>query len=834
MVDQLILRKIKLRNFLSHRETEIQPMHGVNVFVGPNGAGKSSILEAIYFALTGEAWRTRRTGDLVNWRASSGEVELEFSIGGDVYVLRRSISGPGTVLLKNGKPVARDKEGVDRALRDLLHLNPKQIENIVLVMQGGVTELFRDLEPSKRREAIDTILGISDYREVFNKLKDTPVSVNTEHFTLSLYPHVEGRGSLQAILESTREKITDRYNNLVSEMQRLEQEIIKLKKELQEKQRILQEENLEKLKDELLQLERKLGEISGNINYHRERLRKVEDEINKLEKEKSNLSNKLEGKEKELKELAEATRVLEAKGLIEELEEKRNRLDTLEKSLSSIQDPVELLEKTRREISDIMQQYGEDPVKLLNKKEGELKELEDREKELMSKLTGIETRLDEMRQRIESEISDIDEKIKMLNSTSEPSCPLCGQQLTSEQREHVLQKFENRKRELKAQLEEQEKKILSDKAKLEVELRGIKSNLERTTSVVNELKQVVGQLKILKEQYDEEKYSKLLDELEKLRKEKSLLEKRIGELNNTIREKLNLAEIDIGKLKNMLNEAEEKKHKGSIVENEIKYLMKELEEQSKLLEKRKEELKELLGQIKELEDEKEKVERKKKELKEKIKNLEEVQNRVNELENELSNRREDLNKKNEELNKLKMEVEEINKAIYKVHMIKWIRENIFSDNAVPRMLRTRYTRLLSMFMEELLGRFNIEYREASVDEDYNIILKSVNYDAEVSLSSISGGEQIAVCLAALLSLFKIVAGGRIGFIALDEPTVHLDDDRRRELVELLKEFQGGSIIPQLIVITHDEEVREAADRVFVVRKIDGYSRVEEASMGGSG
>ena len=48
----MILNKIKLENFISHKNTEIDLGYGINVVVGPNGAGKTSILlDAISFAL---------------------------------------------------------------------------------------------------------------------------------------------------------------------------------------------------------------------------------------------------------------------------------------------------------------------------------------------------------------------------------------------------------------------------------------------------------------------------------------------------------------------------------------------------------------------------------------------------------------------------------------------------------------------------------------------------------------------------------------------------------------------------------------------------------------
>ena len=47
----MILNKVKLHDFISHRNTELLLGYGINVVVGPNGAGKTSILDAISFAL---------------------------------------------------------------------------------------------------------------------------------------------------------------------------------------------------------------------------------------------------------------------------------------------------------------------------------------------------------------------------------------------------------------------------------------------------------------------------------------------------------------------------------------------------------------------------------------------------------------------------------------------------------------------------------------------------------------------------------------------------------------------------------------------------------------
>lgn len=67
---------------------------------------------------------------------------------------------------------------------------------------------------------------------------------------------------------------------------------------------------------------------------------------------------------------------------------------------------------------------------------------------------------------------------------------------------------------------------------------------------------------------------------------------------------------------------------------------------------------------------------------------------------------------------------------------------------------------------------------------------------------------------------------------MDEPTTHLDEERRRELVNILNSFfrEGGRIIPQMIVITHHHEVEDVADVIYNVSKKGGLSTVE---LGGS-
>ena len=45
--------RIRLRNFMTHKDITIFPSGGLNMVLGPNGSGKSSIVVALFVALGG-------------------------------------------------------------------------------------------------------------------------------------------------------------------------------------------------------------------------------------------------------------------------------------------------------------------------------------------------------------------------------------------------------------------------------------------------------------------------------------------------------------------------------------------------------------------------------------------------------------------------------------------------------------------------------------------------------------------------------------------------------------------------------------------------------------
>lgn len=110
---------------------------------------------------------------------------------------------------------------------------------------------------------------------------------------------------------------------------------------------------------------------------------------------------------------------------------------------------------------------------------------------------------------------------------------------------------------------------------------------------------------------------------------------------------------------------------------------------------------------------------------------------------------------------------------------------------------TEYVRLFE------LGIAALELREGKRALD--IICRGPR--GEISINALSGGERVAVALALRFGMAALTSKGRLDFIILDEPTAHLDRERKEALVTLLNRFNAGEApLQQIVIITHDEEV----------------------------
>ena len=153
----------------------------------------------------------------------------------------------------------------------------------------------------------------------------------------------------------------------------------------------------------------------------------------------------------------------------------------------------------------------------------------------------------------------------------------------------------------------------------------------------------------------------------------------------------------------------------------------------------------------------------------------------------------------------------------------------YGKDGIQKMIRARARPLLERSTRDLFERFNLAYSDIKIDDDYNIsVLGSAG---EQDIDQISGGERVALAIALRLAIAQVLSG-KIETIIMDEPTTHLDEQRRKELVNILSSFfkEGGRIIPQMLIITHHPEIEDVADTIYTIRKEESYSIAEKNTL----
>ena len=73
----MVVSGLRLVNFRSYCDAEVEFGPGLNVVVGENATGKTNLLEAAWFALRGSSPRTRRDEKLITWGERFARVELQ-------------------------------------------------------------------------------------------------------------------------------------------------------------------------------------------------------------------------------------------------------------------------------------------------------------------------------------------------------------------------------------------------------------------------------------------------------------------------------------------------------------------------------------------------------------------------------------------------------------------------------------------------------------------------------------------------------------------------------------------------------------------------------------
>tara|TARA_B100000073_G_scaffold83272_1_gene63887 strand:- start:190 stop:2271 length:2082 start_codon:yes stop_codon:yes gene_type:complete len=166
-----------------------------------------------------------------------------------------------------------------------------------------------------------------------------------------------------------------------------------------------------------------------------------------------------------------------------------------------------------------------------------------------------------------------------------------------------------------------------------------------------------------------------------------------------------------------------------------------------------------------------------------------------------------------QIEKNKVSLDELYKVRKYITKLEDIQKNVYSiDGPVAKSLRSWALEIISEKASEYLEKLNTKIQRISLSQktrDVNITCYARSTMLE--LESLSGGEQVSIALSLRLGMAHLLGSSNLNFMILDEPTTHLDSERRKALVGVLSQLasiRGEEASMQFIIISHDAEIFE--------------------------
>lgn len=850
----MIPRQLRISGFLSYREEVEINFDNVDLacISGHNGAGKSSMLDALTWALFGEA-RGRGT-DVINLHqdVKSAEVSLIFDYEGNTFKVQRILPRTKSAVLefqaldgKIWKPLT-EKTTRDTQARIIqtLRLDYETFINASFFLQGKADQ-FTQKKPGERKTVLGSILGLEVWEEykaraaekrklIEEEVVDLEARISEIEFELSqegerrshleelersLLSSSKARAGQEAALEALRKNAVligeqkKQADALAASLQREQNAMNALSQRLSAKES--EQRTFLDLIQRSAEIERSLSEWKQRSAFL-EQLEETASKFRELEMKRSPLLALI---------AAESARYLEEqRGLQKEQQEilqHEAALKELQPRLLEAQEKLGLAELNVKELRSVEEQRSR-----LREQQAALKAENDA---LYSSMQEIKTRL---------------ESLKAANGAS---CPLCGQELSEEHREETTSQLaaEGKKQGDKHRANQselsrmaQDVKDLSARAS---ELSASENELLRYSSLTTQLTSRIETIQAAIQTWEAAG--------------KRRLEEVIGLLETSsfaLDARQHLASLDV-KLSELAYDAS--------VHEEIRRSVaagREVESQHNRLQSARDVNKQIEGEIASLKAEialkQDLVGKLAADHQEFIQNLRDAEGAasdLNLLEKEVFDLREEENRIRGQVGAARQKVEVLasqknrkkdflvlrDEANLKIARYKTL-ERSFGRDGVPALLIEQALPQIEQKANDLLDRLSdgamslrfvtqAEYKNKKRDD-----LKET-LDIQISDSSgvrdyemYSGGEAFRVNFAVRLALSEILAqrkGARLQTLVIDEGFGSQDALGRQRLVEAINLVRHD--FAKILVITHLDELKDAFPSRIEVDKTDSGSTV---------
>ena len=845
---------LTLSGFLSYRDQVEIDFNTFNLacISGSNGSGKSSMLDAITWALFGQA-RTRDDA-VINLQSETAEVSFVFAYESNRYRVVRAKTRDKTTLLEfhiqgadgTWKPLTeRTMRGTESRIVEVLRLDYETFINASFFLQGKADQ-FTQQRPADRKRILSSILGLEiweTYRKAaFDQRRLVEVQITEldgrlQEINNELAEEDQRRTRLedvQATMEATSAALTAQ-TSLLEEMR---QKVALLKERRQQVENLANQ--AARTRQELASLAAKQDQRQQEKDAFADLMGRA-DEIERQFQAWQDAQAALTQWDETAQRFNEHEKRRHAP--LTEIETARTRLETERDNLLRQANEIEAAKEKTAELGELLKTLEAETVQV----QKALKERDDLDQKRQQVLQE-QAKAKAENPLLKGEMDALKKRIEQLESVDGGLCPLCGQPLTPEDRARLIDELhvEGTKKgdQYRANLAllnavtEQVEELTSAVA----EFSGTEDRLRETTRMLDQTAAQVQAFQAEETRWLEEDRPKL-EEIKLLISQDQYAadaRKTLAEIDQELKEigydaashdAARKTELDLQKAANEHRMLENARATLAPLEREIKEIGEQIDQTRQTLEQQEQEHQQAAAQLAAAEmDAPDMLATERKMLE-----LQEQENRTRMALGAAQQNLQVLDTLKIRKKELEAEREQFSNQVVEYKVL----ERTFGKNGVPAMLIEQALPQIETQANQVLeklsgGNMHIsfitqqEYKDSKRDDlretlDIQISDSSGARDYEMY----SGGEAFRINFAIRLALSEVLAqraGARLQMLVIDEGFGSQDEIGRQRLVEAINIVKSD--FEKILVITHIETLKDAFPTRLEVTKGPRGSMVE--------
>lgn len=762
-----MITKLSLTNFRRHERQDLTFATDDHMVLisGANGVGKSTLVEAVLYALYGEGRHGRRRLDQMIRRGAElegMEVEVAFNFGGVEYRVNRRREGrlSSAVLYIDGVAQVESPAAVTRAITRVFGMDVVGFKMAVIAQQKELDSLG-SLTPAARRAVIGRLLGLDDVtaardagRKRVHVVRDTLRRVGPPKDVPELEKNLK---ECSADLEAYAEMV-DSAAAMVAELEASVGAGADIERQFRESEQRLAgaQGALASAKSDLARAERRLSALGAPP------------EVPEIPTDAATLSDALQALTAEIaKAEAAASEAERWKAATAQMARDRKRINQIRVDLQTLPTDAE------RQAAQLSLDAAQSDVVAARKL-----------------LTEARDAISDVTARAEVALGRVEEA-RLLSGV----CAECGQPITAEHREEIIEKRASEYSTLQAQLPT----LAEKRCEAESAVAAAEGSLSEATNMLGTIEAALIRRKHLE--------GELADLQERLSRDLSIVEVDADPavLTGLYEWRTALAKVDV-----MV-----RRHSKAVAALErynidLASARRNVADATKRVAAAEQAV--VAAEIPA-------------ELVEAMDRLAAERNQLDKARVALADLRVELAKSEGVVASAKRELSEARQITRRIEKL---RQEGHVYAAAVDVLETARTRLaaavkpaLTESVSDLLtqlsdGRFD----KVRFTDDYDVQI--YDRDAFVGLDSLSGGEVDLVALAIRLGLAELVSRRHgtdgTGFLFLDECFGSQDPDRRESILRGLRRLRP--VYPQIFLISHVGGLADSCDRVIEVRAAD--------------